>query len=71
MVAKNEWSSIGIVGRTGWTTRPVEKRRSAEVIVSIRSSIVRTAFTSASVSSRNRTDTARSSECYSFIQCFA
>src|SRR3954452_20995128 len=53
MVAKNEMSSMGIVGRTGCTTWPVEKRRSAEVIVSIKSSMVRTALTSASVNSRN------------------
>src|SRR3954454_5441862 len=52
MVAKNEISSIGMVGRTGWTTCPVENRRSAEVIVSIKSSSVRTALTSASVNSR-------------------
>src|SRR5580765_64367 len=53
MVAKNETSSIGIVGRTGWTTCPAEKRRSADVIVWMRSSIVNTDLTSASVNSRN------------------
>ena len=31
-----------MVGRTGCTTRPVEKRRSADAIVSMRSSIVST-----------------------------
>ena len=43
MVAEERIVAIGIVRRTGWTTRPVEKRRSADVIVSIRSSMVRTA----------------------------
>ena len=48
---------IEIVGRTGCTTLPLEKRWSADAIVSIRSSIDRTALTSVSVRRRKRIDT--------------
>src|SRR3954463_10804985 len=46
-----------MVGLTGCTTRPDEKRWSADAIASTRSSIDRTALTSASVSRRKRIDT--------------
>src|SRR5437867_3709899 len=57
MVPKNAASpSTAMTDRTGCSTRRLENRLSAEDIVSIKSSIVRTDLTSSSVSRRNSTD---------------
>jgi hypothetical protein len=54
MTPRNASSWIEMIVRTGCITRPVEKRCSADAIVSMRSSIDRTAFTSGSVRRRKR-----------------
>jgi len=51
----NASSSTGRIVRTGCVTRPLENRCSASAIVSMRSSIDSTAFTSSSVSRRKVT----------------
>ena len=53
IVPKNASSAMGMTARTGCSIEWLENRASADAIVSIRSSIVRTAFTSASLSRWN------------------